>query len=105
MPNPNCVIVVDDDPSARRGLARLLRPHAKTLWGKMGEMVDARRRFPDLAHQSLCLYCDVDASHGVVSRCQRCPVEPKIYLCSKCSSVAKWSEPSDQQFRVFEAVC
>ena len=42
MPNPNCVIVVDDDPSARRGLARLLRTagHEVRDYASADELLD-----------------------------------------------------------------
>jgi FixJ family two-component response regulator len=42
MPNPNCVILVDDDSSARRGLARLLRTagHEVRDYASADELLD-----------------------------------------------------------------
>jgi len=66
--------------------------------------LSARRRFPELAHRSLCLYCDANTANGVAPRCNHCPVEPKLYLCTRCGAVAKWSESANHEYRLFETV-
>jgi FixJ family two-component response regulator len=42
MPSPNCIILVDDDPSARKGLARLLRTagHEVRDYASADELLD-----------------------------------------------------------------
>lgn len=66
--------------------------------------VHARRRFQQLAHQSMCLYCEPDGDRDPLQVCRQCAVEPKIFLCTRCGTLCRWSDSKGQPFRVFEAV-
>jgi len=77
---------------------------ALTPFVEPARQLEARRRFLQLAYQSLCLFCDMDGDSDPAQACLHCPVEPKLYLCTRCDAVAKWSEPEGQPFRAFELV-